>query len=201
MRLRMVPLSEPVGEETHGATTYDLPERMLAMLKENNIKATFFEEGDLVRFRGDIVKKVLADGHEVGSHTYTHPDFWHYKKPDFKEFLTKELEETEAAFAKIGYKPVLLRMPYGYNKPWAREVAASKGYTMINWSFGTDWNKMPQEDLAKIYIKHITPGAILLMHDGGKDRSRTLYAAGAVIAEAKKQGYEILTVSQLLGLK
>jgi chitin deacetylase len=170
------------------------------MLKENNVKATFFEEGQLVKFRGAIVQKVLDGGHEVGSHTYDHPDFWHYKKPGAKEYLIKEIEQTEAAFAKINYKPVLLRMPYGYNKPWCREVVASKGYTMINWSFGTDWNKIPQEDLAKKYIQHIAPGAILLMHDGGKDRSRTIFAAQAVIIEARKRGYEILTISQLLGL-
>ena len=175
-------------------------ERVLAMLKENNVKATFFEEGQLVKFRGEIVKKVLADGHEVGSHLWDHPDFWHYKKPDASVYLTKQIEQTEAAFAKVGHKPVLLRMPYGYNKPWCRELVAAKGYTMINWSFGTDWNKMPQEELAKKYVQAIHNGAILLMHDGGKDRSRTIFAAQAVIAEARKQGYEILTISELLGL-
>jgi peptidoglycan-N-acetylglucosamine deacetylase len=176
-------------------------EQILAMLKENNVKATFFEEGQLVKFRLGIVRQVLADGHEVGSHLYDHPDFWHYKKPDGREYLAAEIDKTEAAFAKINYKPVLLRMPYGYNKPWSREVVSSRGYTMINWSFGCDWNKMPADELAKVYIKHIAPGAILLMHDGGKDRSRTLAAARAVILEARKQGYEILTVSQLLGLR
>jgi peptidoglycan/xylan/chitin deacetylase (PgdA/CDA1 family) len=178
--------------------------RVLAILKSHNIKATFFMEGDEVEFRQKIVKDVQADGHEIGSHLYSHPNFYAYEKKhaDFREKMIQEADRTEKLIGKAtGDRPHLLRMPNGFAKRWARDIAKEKGYVMINWTFGCDWTKGSGRQFAESYVKHIGPGAIFLMHDGGKDRSRTLEALTAVIVEAEKQGYRMVTVSELLDLK
>jgi peptidoglycan/xylan/chitin deacetylase (PgdA/CDA1 family) len=179
-------------------------ERILAILKNNNVRATFFMEGDVVEFRQKIAAEVKADGHEIGSHLYSHPNFYAYEKKhaDYREKLIQEADKTAQLIEKaIGERPRLLRIPNGFSKQWARDAAREKGYILVNWTFGCDWTKGSGADLAASYVKHLQPGAIYLMHDGGKNRSRTMEILTALIAEAKKQGYQIVTVSELLGLK
>ena len=175
---------------------------ILAVLKREGIKATFFEEGDQIQYHPAAGKAVLAAGHEIGSHLYSHPDFWHYKKADYREFWNKEAEKTDAIFMKVhGFKPLLLRMPFGYAKPWVKEEAKKRGYILINWTYGADWTKQPNEELAAGYIKRIKPGAIFLMHDGWPKEERTVFALNALIKEAKSRGYGFVTISELLNLK
>lgn len=179
-------------------------ERILAVLKENNVKATFFMEGDVLEFRQHIGREVKDGGHEIGSHLYSHLNFYQYEKnhTDFREKMIEEIDKTAMIIEKAtGERPRLLRMPNGFSKRWARDTAREKGYVMVNWTFGADWSKMSAIEMTEAYKKALTPGAILLMHDGGKNRSRTLETLGALIAEARQQGYEMVTVSELLGLK
>ena len=173
---------------------------VLDMLKANGVKATFFMEGQLVNIRPSVARMVIADGHEVGSHLYDHPNFYKMKGIENKPKLLKQIQQSENAFAKINYKPRLVRMPYGFVNTWVKETLAENGYTDINWSFGCDWNKMKKEELAEVYVKNVKAGAILLFHDGGNNRERTIYAAKMVIDEARKKGLELVTISQLLGL-
>jgi peptidoglycan/xylan/chitin deacetylase (PgdA/CDA1 family) len=91
-------------------------------------------------------------------------------------------------------------MPYGYVRAWVKEVAKEKGYVLVNWSFGCDWKKMNAEQLAQAYIKNIGPGAIFLMHDGGKGREPTVEALPKIIEEIQKRGYKIVPVGEMLGL-
>jgi peptidoglycan-N-acetylglucosamine deacetylase len=176
-------------------------QNFLELLAKYDVKATFFMLGcNVVQYSG-LVKKVDAAGHEIGSHTYGHVNFFAYKKPDIKEKLLSEITKAEKAEENIlGRRPVLLRLPYGFSRKLAREAAKEKKYYLVNWTFGCDWNNMTSEQITSAYIKHIAPGAIFLMHDGGKNRAKTLAAAEQVIIEAKKRGYEIIPVGALLGL-
>jgi peptidoglycan-N-acetylglucosamine deacetylase len=175
---------------------------ILGVLKKNGVKATFFMEGSQLQYHPAAGKAVMAAGHEIGSHLYSHPDFWHYKQQDYRELWQKEAEKTDAVFMRVlGFKPVILRMPNGYAKPWVKEEAKKRGYILINWSYGADWSKEPGEELATGYIKHIKPGAIFLMHDGWPKEERTAFALEALIKELKTRGYEFLTISELLKLK
>ena len=145
--------------------------KVLEVLKKYGVKATFFMEGDQVEFRKKAAKMVFDDGHEVGSHTYSHPNFYSYKKDDYRQQLSKELDKAGKLIEGVtGKRPNVLRMPYGYVKAWVKEVAKEKGYVLVNWTFGCDWKKMTAEQLAGEYIKHIGSGAIFLMHDGGRGR-------------------------------
>lgn len=177
-------------------------EAILSVLANYQVKATFFMEGSQVEARGPLAKKVFDAGHEAGIHLYSHPDFYHYKKNDAPQVMERELVKTEQLVEKSsGKKPRLLRMPHGYMKPWSREIAGAHGYTMVNWTFGCDWKKMSGEELAAAYIKNIKPGAILLMHDGGKYRGTTVEALPRVIEEIRKKGLKIVTVGELLGVQ
>jgi len=198
------------GEGTHSrkavSLTFDdgpgpYTERILEVLKRYGIKATFFMEASQVEIRPDKARHVMADGHEIGGHSYSHPDFYHYKKDDKGRFLAKEIDKSNAIFDKVlGKRPAIMRMPYGYVKPWVKQVAKEKGLILINWSFGCDWKKMTKEDLARAYISSIHSGAIFLMHDGGKNRQTTLDALPEIIDALKNRGYEILPAGELLGL-
>ncbi|MFH1368735.1 MAG: polysaccharide deacetylase family protein [Elusimicrobiota bacterium] len=176
--------------------------KVLEILKKHGVKATFFMQGSYMERRPAAAKAVMPEGHEIGSHLYSHPDFYHSHKDDFREFWTKEAEKTENSFQKaLGFKPVLMRMPHGYVKPWVKEEAKKRGYILINWSCGYDWHKMTADEMLAEYVKCIKPGAIFLMHDGGRDRKRTLELLPKLIEELKKRGYKMVTVSELLGIK
>ncbi|MCX5778370.1 MAG: polysaccharide deacetylase family protein [Elusimicrobia bacterium] len=175
--------------------------RVLAILKEHAVQATFFMEGQQAQSRPQFVAAVKDGGHEIGNHTYSHINYYAYKKQDKEQVLTREILQAEQAIMRTtGVKPHLLRMPNGYSKGWARELVAQQGYEMVNWSFGCDWKKIPAAELYAVYAKNIHPGAIFLMHDGGKNRQTTVDMLPKLIDEIKRQGYDIVTVGQLLGI-
>ena len=84
---------------------------------------------------------------------------------------------------------------------WQLMTMPEMGYTLVNWTYGADWNKGTAQELLPGYLKAIRPGAILLFHDGGKERSKSLAMAEAVIQSARQRGFEIVTVGELLKAK
>jgi peptidoglycan/xylan/chitin deacetylase (PgdA/CDA1 family) len=176
--------------------------QVLDILKKNGLHATFFMNGDQVKIRPLFAKRVHAEGHEIGDHTYSHRNFYTYKATDPKIKLKAQMELSKQVIQQTtGVTPVLCRMPYGYSRAWVRPIAKEYGYVLVNWTFGCDWTKMTPEAKRAAYIKAIHPGAIFLMHDGGIHREGTLYALEGLIEELKKRGYEMVTVGELIGLK
>jgi peptidoglycan/xylan/chitin deacetylase (PgdA/CDA1 family) len=173
-------------------------EKILGILKENNIKATFFMLGVRVQNDPEGAKAVLASGHEIANHTYEHINFYTYKGEDKAIKIEKELLKSEKIIRDtLGVKPVLARFPYGYAKPDALTTAKNNGYYVINWSFGTDWENMSAEEMHAKYKEAIKNGAIFLMHDLSKN-DKVLSFLSVFISEIKEAGYEIVTVSELL---
>lgn len=185
-----------------GPGPWTLP--ILDLLDQTQVKATFFMSGDQVAIRPKIAKAVKERGHEIGDHTYSHMNFYAYEKKfgleKTKEKISEEIQKSKLIIeSTLGIKLTLCRMPHGYNKPWMGELANKFKYTFINWTFGEDWHKIPQEQMVKDYIKQIQPGAILLFHDGGKNRKKTLEMLPPIIEEAKKKGYTLVPVGELIG--
>lgn len=175
--------------------------RVLEILEKYKVKATFFMEGGKVAQYPAMAKEVQTRGHEIGMHLYSHPNFYAYKKDDYRHVLIKEIDKTNTAMQKaLDFKPKLLRMPNGYVKPWVKDAAKEHNLTLINWSFGADWHKMTKEEMFKAYSSHIKPGAILLMHDSGKKDKPMLDMLSDMIEEIQRRGYKIATTSELLGL-
>ncbi len=188
-------------------------EKFLDLLDRHRVRATFFLSGELVPLRPETVKKIVARGHELGSHTTRHTNYKAHQrqlqaKPGGSEAgsqaqarkdLLADLRETHAAIEKCaGVKVRFCRMPHGIDRPWIRDAGRQMGYTLVNWTYGADWNAGTAQELLPGYRSAIRPGAILLFHDGGRNRTKSLTLVEAVIRSAKEQGFELVTVGQLL---
>ena len=177
-------------------------ERVLKILDDEKVKATFFMNGDQVAIRPRIAKEVYLRGHEIGDHTYSHVNFYAYEKKNgaekAKEKVRSEMDLSRRRIEQAtGFTPTLCRMPNGYHRAWLGPVAKEFGYVLVNWTFGEDWLKIPADRLEKDYLAHLKPGAILLMHDGGRGREKTLQILPKVIAEGRRRGLAFVTVSEL----
>jgi peptidoglycan/xylan/chitin deacetylase (PgdA/CDA1 family) len=175
--------------------------KVLEILKEKGVKATFFMLGIQARRNPNDSKRVAQDGHEIGTHTYGHMNFYAYKSEDKPEVLESELvSSVEIIEQNTGVKPFLARFPYGYSGTDTFELAQKRGFYVINWTFGCDWRQdIGVEEMLAEYLKALENGAIFLMHDAPKNAKILSFLADFIDA-VRKEGYEIVTVSRLLGL-
>lgn len=179
---------------------------ILDILKEKNVKATFFLVGKHVEKYPDIAKRIVAEGHEVGNHTYSHKEMF----PASRKRVIKEIVKCEEAIEKVtGVRPVLFRPPRGIYSDAVRKIVLEMGYTMILWSISAvDWAGTPARAIAARVKRYVKPGAIILFHDNGAllkseghSRMNTVKALPKIIDDLRTKGYQFVTVSQLLSLE
>ncbi|MCX7625080.1 MAG: polysaccharide deacetylase family protein [Candidatus Sumerlaeaceae bacterium] len=174
----------------------ELTRRFLALLAEKGVKATFFLLGPNVEKNPDIVKEIVAAGHEVGNHSWNHPVL----NKLTPERIREELEKTSQAIANAsGAQVRLVRPPYGSVNKKVEDICDSLGTKIICWSIDTeDWRKNTTKDkMVETVKKNVRDGAIILMHD----RFEKSYETTAEIIDAlRADGYEFVTVGELLGL-
>lgn len=191
------------------ALTFDdgpgyITEDLLKLLDRHGVKAAFFMLGSSARAYPGRVKQVYAAGHLVCNHTYSHFNWFKVgDAPGHEAKLRKEIDSTAAELEKAaGARPWVLRMPNGYSKPWVRQLAGELGYTLVNWTYGSDWTRTPEDKMTAEYVKAVKPGAILLMHDGGgKAREKDLRIVEAVLAQAQKKGLKAVRLDELLEIQ
>ncbi|MBD2488174.1 polysaccharide deacetylase family protein [Aulosira sp. FACHB-615] len=193
---------EPSNQEKVIALTVDdgpWPKTTLQMLdifKANNVKVTFFWVGSALQANPEIAKRVVAEGHAIGNHTWHH---W-YKNMDAAT-AKKEIDRTsELIYKTTGVKTTLFRPPGGFLNNGLAAYAKSQKYSVVMWSLtsaDTDPRAKPQA-FVKNVLKGAKPGAIVLMHDGGGDRHRTVEALPKIITGLKQQGYRFVTIPELL---
>jgi peptidoglycan/xylan/chitin deacetylase (PgdA/CDA1 family) len=170
--------------------------RLLDILKQRNIKATFFMIGQNAERNPAIVKRILEDGHEIGNHSWTHPQL--SKLSD--ERVTQEINQTQDAIKKAcGYTPVLLRPPYGAitarQKEW---IEKQFGLSVIIWSVDPfDWKRPGASVIEQRILAGARPGAIVLSHDIHK---QTVDAMPATLDALAAKGFKFVTVSQLIAM-
>jgi peptidoglycan-N-acetylglucosamine deacetylase len=170
--------------------------RLLDMLKQRNIKATFFLIGQNVAANPDIVRRILAEGHEIGNHTWTHPQL--SKLGDDR--VTTEIAKTQEAIKEAsGFTPTLLRPPYGAITPRQREWIENQfGLSVILWSVDPlDWKRPGPSVVTQRILSQARPGAIILSHDIHK---QTIDAMPATLDGLIAKGYKFATVSQLIAM-
>jgi peptidoglycan/xylan/chitin deacetylase (PgdA/CDA1 family) len=162
-------------------------------------KATFFMIGEQMNDHPEIVKLVADQGHEIGNHTYSHPKLSELTPED----CFSEIERTEQMIRELtGQAPAVFRPPYlDYNHDTI-SVAQNKGYSMIGaLNLGAqDWEQPGVEHILSASRKCVKNGSILIFHDGYGDRSQTIQAVQLLVSELKSEGYQLLTVSELLNL-
>jgi peptidoglycan-N-acetylglucosamine deacetylase len=170
--------------------------RLLEMLKQRNIKATFFLIGQNAAANPDLVRRILAEGHEIGNHSWTHPQL--SKLSDDR--VTAEITKTQDAIKDAsGFTPTLLRPPYGAITPRQREWIANQfGLTIILWSVDPfDWKRPGASVITQRILSQVRPGAIVLSHDIHK---QTVDAMPATLDGLIAKGYKFVTVSQLIAM-
>ncbi len=174
---------------------------ILNLLKENNSKSTFFVLGKNAEIYPEIIRQINDDGHQIGNHTYSHFDL---TKVSTKT-IRKEFEKTQKIIFEItGKKPSVFRPPYGYYNDEVIKVSKESGYKTILWSPKQDpwdWNHPGVEKIIKKVLSNAKRGDIVLLHDCVEGKSETYEALKIIIPNLKKQGYELVTVSELLKLK
>lgn len=164
--------------------------QLLDLLKQHNVKATFFVCGQNIEKSPESIRRIVADGHAIGNHTYFHKPLHAITGEQVSEAAkTNELIERYT-----GVHTKLFRFPQGISTPWIRATLRKRGYSIYHWNIMVfDWKKPPAERMASHIIARAFPGAIVLMHDGhetkGDVRTNTINAVGTIIPELLQQGY------------
>jgi cellulose synthase/poly-beta-1,6-N-acetylglucosamine synthase-like glycosyltransferase/peptidoglycan/xylan/chitin deacetylase (PgdA/CDA1 family) len=179
--------------------------RVLAVLRRHHAHATFFQVGSRVNQYPQLTRQVIADGNEIGSHTFTHIDMAQVSS----RRLTAELTLTSNAIANAtGRRPQLLRPPYS-SEPAAvtdrdysaLRVAADAGYLIVLADRDTeDWKRPGAAAIAAAAQPTRGAGAVVMMHDSGGNRAQTVAALDTLIPRLQAQGYRFVTISQAIGL-
>ncbi len=177
-------------------------EQILAILREHRVPATFFVCGKNVEEHPDLLRRIVAEGHEVGNHTYSHL-FAYFKS---RRRMAEEIDRTQAIIEKVsGRRPGIFRPPYGARWFGLMPTLLQRGMRMILWSAtGYDWKK-DTKGIVEAALRELKPGAVILLHDGHNtrprgevDRSRTVDALPAIIAGARERGYAFAPLSDFL---
>lgn len=171
-------------------------DEILDILEENDVKATFFTVGIMAKEYPDIVKRIVSEGHEIGNHTYTHSKM----KKLSPEKLEWEIDETEKILYEIcEYRPKLFRPPEGWCSEIVASIAAELDYDIILWNIDTlDWAHNSSDNICDSINGGIKPGSIILFHDYVSGKSTTVEALKNIIPKLKVEGYEFVTVSELI---
>jgi cellulose synthase/poly-beta-1,6-N-acetylglucosamine synthase-like glycosyltransferase/peptidoglycan/xylan/chitin deacetylase (PgdA/CDA1 family)/spore germination protein YaaH len=190
--------------------------KILDVLKQYHVTGTFFMIGEEAQDNIGVMDRVYREGHEIGNHTFTHPDISEISpgQVDLQLNLTERLFEAE-----LGVRPVYFRPPYSIDQePDTNDQAEpveriqQRGYVIVGDKLDTnDWDvhppKSPQQIVDSIFdqmnqaqTKSWMRGSIILMHDGGGDRAATVKALPELIKALRDHGYEIVPVSELVGM-
>ncbi|MEG6617037.1 polysaccharide deacetylase family protein [Peptococcaceae bacterium 1198_IL3148] len=171
-------------------------EPILDILKERNIRCTFFMSGPAALKYPEIPKRVAAEGHEVASHGHEHVDLDKLSKEQIKENILNAHKNIKKA---TGQEAQLIRCPNGAWRGAVLEAANEVNYTVIQWDTDSlDWFKDRTADqIAQRVLKGVHPGDIILMH-ASDVCDRTPEALPVILDGLKEQGYKLVTVSQLL---
>ncbi len=176
---------------------------ILDILDSHKVKATFFVIGKNVELYPETAKRMIAEGHVLGNHSYSHN-----ANHALTEYGAKDLAVAqEAIFNTVGVRPHLYRPPHGKKSPWELEEVRKQGMIEVTWSVSTgELNAASPMSVAEKIVRETHPGEIILLHDGygtshncGKsDKSLTVEALPLIIEKLQAEGYRFVTVPELL---
>ena len=169
---------------------------ILDLLREYNVKATFFVVGSNVELCPEITRRTLDEGHELGNHTYSHANLARKTERETED----EIGKTAAVLDQLySYETTLLRPPGGCLTSAVSKNLMSLGCTVVLWSVDPrDWAHTKTEKIVKNVRDNVRPGDILLFHDYISGETHTVEALRILIPELLRDGYCFVTVSELL---
>ncbi|HET9696419.1 MAG TPA: glycosyltransferase [Terriglobales bacterium] len=189
--------------------------KILDVLKQKNAKATFFLIGVEAEKYADVAERIFREGHEIGNHTFSHPDISNISR----RYMDFELNLTEMLFAsRFGVRTILFRPPYSIDQEpdtadqvRPLEITQNVGLLTIGDKIDpNDWQDHPRrsaQEIEESVFSSLPPcgsnlqtcGNILLLHDGGGNRSETVKALPVIIDGLRERGFEVVPVSELIG--
>jgi polysaccharide deacetylase family sporulation protein PdaB len=195
---RLVPIYKVDTQEAKIAFSFDATwgtentDKLLEILSANNVKTTFFLAGNWVSEYPEYVKKIAAQGHEIGNHSLRHP---HMNSLTAEEIYADLLENHQKIKALIGKDPDLFRPPFGEYSNKVIEVAQSLGYYTVQWSIDSlDWKNVSASYIVD-RISQAKPGDIILFHNAGKS---TPEAVARLLPLLKQRGFQVVPVGELI---
>ncbi len=168
-------------------------EDILAVLKKNEVKTTFFLVNLWIEEYPELVKEIAAAGHEIELHSATHPHLTELSAGEIK----KEIESNAALVKKVtGKESTLFRPPYGDYNDEVIGTIASCGLTAVQWSVDSlDWQGLSAAEIEDRVLRRAAPGAIVLLHNNGENTAEALQT---LLPRLKEKGYKIVPVGELL---
>ena len=196
---KLLPIYSVETDKKQIAVTFDAAwsaedtDTIIKILKKHNAKATVFVVGEWVNRNPEAVKKFYSSGNEISNHSSTHADF---SKLSREEIRTEITECNKAVKSITGKEPKTVRAPSGEYDNKSIEVAESLGMKMIQWDVDSlDWKLLSVEEMYNRVVNKVQNGSILLFHNGVEN---TPEALDMILSKLEKDGYEFVTVSELI---
>lgn len=198
-KLKKLPIYYVKTEEKKVAISFDCAwgtdytDRLLEIMQEEKVVSTFFMVEFWTKKNAEYVKKISEKGHEIGTHSSTHP----YMSKLSKNAIIGELTASKKAIEDITNKEVkLFRAPYGDYSDLLIDTALELGLQTIQWDVDSlDWKDLTADKICERVLKRIKNGSIVLFHNQGLHTAKAL---PTIIRELKSKGYEFTTISQLI---
>jgi peptidoglycan/xylan/chitin deacetylase (PgdA/CDA1 family) len=175
--------------------------QILDVLRAFNVRATFFVLGARVQAAPAVVRRTADEGHEIGNHTWDHAAL-PLRGPSA---IRRTISRTSAIVQRItGTRPRVFRAPFGWRNPWVNRAAREEGCEPVAWTVGVHDTDRPGVDaIVARAVAGFADGAILLLHDGrsfdpNPDASQVVEALPRILIEARRRGFRLLTMSELL---
>jgi peptidoglycan-N-acetylglucosamine deacetylase len=171
---------------------------ILDKLKTYGVKATFFLLGENVKMYPEVVRRIAAEGHVVGNHTYNHPNLVQVSD---EEYHNQILKTDELIQGLTGYLPKFFRPSYGSIKEEQLQWATEQGLMIIQWSIDTlDWQGLSAEEITDTVMANALPGSIILQHSGpGGKLQGSVEALDRIIPQLQSKETRFVTLPQMFG--
>lgn len=173
---------------------------ILRILDAEGVPATFFVIGKQVKAHPDIVRQAVRAGHAIGNHTYHHVNL---TATDAEHLASEIVGTSRAVVSAAGVAPRWLRPPGGAIDAVAYREASRQGLRVALWTVDPqDWRKgKTADEIEAEVVRAVTPGAVILLHDGGGDRRETIAALPGIIRRLRAKGYEFVPLAQVGAVK
>jgi peptidoglycan/xylan/chitin deacetylase (PgdA/CDA1 family) len=193
-----------VGKTKLVALTFDdgpspYTPQILKILKQYQIRATFFVLGEQAQHNPDIIRQIHEEGHVIGNHTWTHSNLTRLSATQIQH----EIESTNQLLESlIGESPHLIRPPYGSVNSSVQKMIHKMGMSSVMWNVDpTDWNLKQTDSVSARVFSGLRQNNVILLHDGGGPRDQTVASLPLIIEKLQKQDYEFVTVPEYLALQ
>lgn len=174
---------------------------ILDILKEHNIKATFFVLGKHAESYPDIIKRQISEGHEIGNHSYSHVNMRKASSKVIKEEFTKT---QDIIYSISNIRPKIFRPPYGNYNDEVVKVVSNDDSAVVLWTFyqdSKDWSNPGVDSIVETTLSKAQNGDIILFHDYVyKKESHTVEALKIILPELINEGYKFVTISELINI-